>query len=242
MFKAAWQSQQKHMIEHIPYRALIQFFTGVRAGGCPFASSTEAMLPLPAPEVMPRDYNPWKPGPYRIVMGLRPIHPSTWFEIGHDYDMYMDERARLMREHHDICVGSTAEVLPSSFSANAGLSLSIFAFVGCMATCICPVIRSQMSLCNVDWQQKSTQLSSEESACCFKPGGFLAAASCCVQHLAATVAGASNMCHVSICMWAASDTCKLFAQHSLQQMTGRGLTSLPMKVRTGIPRGQLANK
>lgn len=44
-----------------------------------------------------------------MKMGLRPFDPDDWFQIGPDYDVYLDERSRLLKTHHDTCIMSQPE-------------------------------------------------------------------------------------------------------------------------------------
>ena len=108
-----WQSLAVYLLGD-----LLLLHLGIQAGRCPFASTTEFGTQLP--DVMQRDYNPWTPGPYQIKLGLQPIDPSTWFEVGHDYDAYLDERERLLRDHHGLCVVSKPEVRPWQMADTTG--------------------------------------------------------------------------------------------------------------------------
>ena len=46
-------------------------------------------------------------GRYQIKMGLRLMDPLKWFDMDDDYDLTLDLRDRLFREHRDLCLVSS---------------------------------------------------------------------------------------------------------------------------------------
>ena len=48
-----------------------------------------------------------RPGEYQIKMGLRLMDPLDWFSVDRDYDVTLDLRDQLYREHPELCLVDT---------------------------------------------------------------------------------------------------------------------------------------
>lgn len=55
-------------------------------------------------------YLPFKPGPYKMTMGLAPLPDEEWIEIDDKYDEEIALRQELMRTHGSLVVNTQPEV------------------------------------------------------------------------------------------------------------------------------------
>ncbi|HVA69769.1 MAG TPA: DUF3445 domain-containing protein [Acidimicrobiales bacterium] len=63
----------------------------------------------------PFPYLPLDAKGWRLAMGLRPLDPSTWFEIDGHYEEEMALKATLLRESYDVVVATNPEGDEASF-------------------------------------------------------------------------------------------------------------------------------
>ncbi|KAK9826214.1 hypothetical protein WJX74_000490 [Apatococcus lobatus] len=69
--------------------------------GCPFSAGGFFTTP--------KDHLPFKPGPYRISMGLTPLQADDWIEVDEHYVQELNERNRLLQSNPGQVVGCIPE-------------------------------------------------------------------------------------------------------------------------------------
>lgn len=62
----------------------------------------------------PKDHLPFKPGPYKISMGLTPLQADDWIEIDEHYVQELEERNKLLHANRDRVVGCIPEAAPAN--------------------------------------------------------------------------------------------------------------------------------
>ena len=62
----------------------------------------------------PKDYAPFKAGPFKVTMGLSKMDPEEWVEIDDLYEEELQLRRELLRDRRDIVLRQEPEVRPKA--------------------------------------------------------------------------------------------------------------------------------